>query len=87
MCSIPSPGLRCAAVLAGCSEAPAGCKEAFNYCQCPSPAANCSLLSPKMGQGQVRALGHFQAQICDSKGRTEISGVQHAQCSWFLTNS
>lgn len=82
-----SPGLSWAAVLAGFSEALAHLKEAFNYCQCPSPAANCSFLSPKMGQEQVRALGHFQAQICDPKRRTEIPGVQHAQCSWFLTHS
>lgn len=46
--------------------------------------ANCSLLSPKTGQGQVRARRCFQTQSCDPKGRTEILGARRdrpRQCS------
>lgn len=46
--------------------------------------ANCSLLSPNTGWGQVRALGHFQTQVCDPKGRMEILG---ADCDHWCQSS
>lgn len=65
-----------------CSMAPAHCKEAFNYCQHPSPTA-CKLLPllPKDVPEASQGFGLFS----DTEGRTETLGTCHG--CWCLCST